>query len=299
VSVSVEDGADRRATSEALRTVPPTTFHRSQSALLEIDGVAYRYPTGTEALARIDASVAPGEIVSVVGPSGCGKSTLLGLIAGLLAPSGGRILWDNAILEDKRDLARRHLAMVFQRDTVFPWRSVEKNVQFGMESLSLSRTDKRAWTESLLRMARLEDFRDSYPRALSGGMRRRLALLMALAVRPAVLLLDEPFAALDEPTRVGLTEDVLRLAYEYNVSVVLVTHDIAEAISLADRVLVLSDRPSTVIHDVPVPFGHDRDVIELRQTPEYQGLYAEIWEQVWATIRTRDLSTSTASAPAR
>jgi NitT/TauT family transport system ATP-binding protein len=209
---------------------------------------------------------------------------MLSLIAGILLPSSGTIDWDEKQLQS-RDQAGRRLAMLFQRDTVLPWRVVEKNVQFGMSCLSLSRAERREWTETLLSIADLQDFRKAYPKALSGGMRRRVGLLMSLSVRPAVLLLDEPFGALDEPTRVGLLGDVLRLVHQYDVSVVLVTHDLGEAISVADRIVVVSARPATVLRVVNIGFGRDRDVFSVRETEEYARLYGDLWGELRSIIR--------------
>jgi NitT/TauT family transport system ATP-binding protein len=263
---------------------PADDPHPEDHPLLRVANVHYSYPTGLEALKGVDLDLLPGEIVAIVGPSGCGKSTLLSLLAGLATPSSGEIVWDDTSVRADRRRGRR-LAMVFQRDTVFPWRTVERNVQFGMECLSLPKAEKEEWTGTLLRMAHLEPFRHSYPRALSGGMRRRVGLLMGLAVRPSVLLLDEPFSALDEPTRVELTSDVIQLSYEYGVSVVLVTHDLGEAISVADRIVVMSNRPAAVQRIVPVGFGHDRDVYSLRETAAYATLYRELWHELWSAIR--------------
>jgi NitT/TauT family transport system ATP-binding protein len=255
------------------------------SNLLRLCDLEYEYPNGLAALGGIDLDLGQGEVVAIVGRSGCGKSTLLGLIAGLLSPTAGSVVWDEAAFSRHRREKSRRLALVFQRDTVFPWRSVEKNIQFGMECLSLDGSERREWTETLLNMGGLEGFRHAYPRALSGGMRRRVALLMGLAVRPAILLLDEPFAAVDEPTRVQLSADVLSLAYKYGVSVVLVTHDIGEAISIADRLVVLTNRPAKVRCIVPIKFGHDRDVFSVRETAEFGRLYREVWHELWAVIR--------------
>jgi ABC-type nitrate/sulfonate/bicarbonate transport system ATPase subunit len=210
------------------------------------------------------------------------------MIAGLALPTGGQISWDQDQIPASQTPGgqyRRHLAMLFQRDTVFPWRTVEKNIQFGMECLDLPKDQRQAWTDQLLKMGGLTAFRKSYPRALSGGMRRRVGLLTALAVRPSILLLDEPFAALDEPTRVEMLGDVLKLVYEYQVSVILVTHDLAEAISIADRIFVLSNRPATVDSVFGVPFGHSRDIVKLREKPEYGDLYSQLWHKLWSVIR--------------
>lgn len=251
-------------------------------ALLTVSDLSYSYPSGLHAIDGVELSLAPREIVAIVGPSGCGKSTLLSLIAGLALPTSGSIEWDEQHFDSRAEAGRR-LAMVFQRDTVFPWRTVVKNVQFGMECLHLAGDEKREWTETLLRMGNLEAFRSVYPRALSGGMRRRLGLLMSLAVRPSVLLLDEPFSALDEPTRVGLLSDVLRLVRETGVSGILVTHDLGEAVSVADRIIVMSPRPARVSRIVPVGFGPDRDVFAVRETEEYGRLYRELWHELWST----------------
>jgi NitT/TauT family transport system ATP-binding protein len=251
--------------------------------VLTVSGLEYAYPSGLQALGGIDLELGSGELIAIVGPSGCGKSTFLSMIAGLALPTGGSISWDENQLHSGP--GRQHLAMVFQRDTVFPWRSVEKNVQFGMECLKLPKAEREEWTTTLLRMANLEQFRKSYPRALSGGMRRRVGLLTSLAVRPSVLLLDEPFSALDEPTRVELASDVVKLSYQYRVSTVLVTHDLGEAISIADRIIVMSNRPARVQRVFDVPFGHDRDVYSLRESPEYAELYRELWHELWKAIR--------------
>ncbi|TNC25187.1 ABC transporter ATP-binding protein [Amycolatopsis alkalitolerans] len=252
--------------------------------ILTASDLTYTYPSGVQALGGVDLTVRKGEIVSVVGPSGCGKSTLLSLVTRFAQPTSGTLEWSPEITERVRRRGGHLLSMVFQRDTIFPWRTVRKNVQFGMESLKLDPAEKTRRTESLLALGGLAATADSYPRALSGGMRRRLALLMALSVHPEVLLLDEPFAALDEPTRVELTGEVLELARRAEISVLLVTHDLAEAISLSDRVVVMSNRPARIRRVVDVPLGRDRDIIALRETPEYGELYRELWHELWAAI---------------
>jgi NitT/TauT family transport system ATP-binding protein len=263
-------------------TAPASAFlpGRQPPWICQVESLTYTYPSGLRALDGIDLEIGRGEVVAIVGPSGCGKSTLLSLLAGLDSPSGGSVRW-----QESQSQHKSRLAMVFQRDTVFPWRSVEKNVQFGLECQSISKNERATWTDRLLKMGGLEEFRHAYPRALSGGMRRRVALLTALAVRPATLLLDEPFSALDEPTRVELVGDVLKLAYDLGVSVVLVTHDLAEAISIADRIVVMSARPGRIRSVFDVPFGHVRDVFSLRETPEYADLYPRVWHELWSAIR--------------
>lgn len=260
----------------------PATLPTSRlEPLCEFRNVVYEYNSKLRALDGVSLELGRGEIIAIVGPSGCGKSTLLSLLAGLEAPTSGSIEWTDT----QEAQHRSRLSMVFQRDTVFPWRTVEKNVQFGLECQGIPAAEREEWTDKLLRMAGLRDFRRAYPRQLSGGMRRRVALLTALAVRPATLLLDEPFSALDEPTRVEIVADVLKLSYDLGVSVVLVTHDLAEAISLADRIIVMSARPGRIRKVFDVPFGHDRNVFTLRETAEYSELYPKVWHELWSAIR--------------
>jgi NitT/TauT family transport system ATP-binding protein len=276
--------APARSETAPLSETTPAGPAPDLEPLLQLSDVRYSYPTGLLALGGVDLALHPGEIVAVVGPSGCGKSTMLSLVSGLAAPTGGQISWNEELLQAS-DRGGQRLAMLFQRDTVFAWRTVEKNVQFGMECLRLPKAEREEWTTTLLRMANLEQFRKSYPRALSGGMRRRVGLLTSLAVKPSVLLLDEPFSALDEPTRVELASDVVKLSYQYKVSVLLVTHDLGEAISIADRIVVMSNRPARVQRVFDVPFGHDRDVYSLRESGEYAELYRELWHELWEAIR--------------
>jgi len=257
-----------------------TAAGRTFGPLLNLSRVQYSYPSGLTAVGGVDLSVGQGEIVAIVGPSGCGKSTLLSLIGDLAQPSRGSIEWTDSA--EHRD---RRLAMVFQRDTVFPWRTVNANIQYGMECLGMPKHERRQWTADLLKLGRLEGFGDVYPKSLSGGMRRRVALLMSLAVRPSVLLLDEPFSGLDEPTRVELLADVLKLARELKLSAVMVTHDLGEAITIADRIVVMSQRPTTVRKEVRVDFGSERNVYEIREAAEYAALYSELWHALWASIR--------------
>jgi NitT/TauT family transport system ATP-binding protein len=239
-------------------------------ALLDVTGLGFHRPNGLEVLADIDLRLGAGEVVAVVGPSGCGKSTLLSLLAGLLQPTTGAI-----------ERADGRLTLMFQEETLLPWRSVERNVAFGLERMRVPRTERAERVERLLAMVGLAEFARSRPDALSGGMRRRAQFAACVAPFPKLLMLDEPFSALDEPTRVSLHADVLRVVYELGIGVVLVTHDIAEAISLADRVVVLTNRPGRIQQVVPVPLGHDRDVYTLRETSAYLELYQTLWHLVW------------------
>jgi ABC-type nitrate/sulfonate/bicarbonate transport system ATPase subunit len=253
----------------------PTT---GADPLVRLNNLSYRYPNGVTALEGLDLEVGRGQTVAIVGPSGCGKSTVLSLLAGLRKPTGGSIQWS-------RDAAatngNQRLSMVFQKDTVLPWLTVGQNVGFGLRYLKgLTREAADERVSELLELGGLTHAGSMYPYQLSGGMRRRVAFLTGVAVQPNLLLLDEPFSSLDEPSRVAIHRDVLAIVHELGMTVVLVTHDMAEAISLSDVVYVLSRGPGHVAARETVPFGRDRDVIHLRETPEYQALYATLWQEL-------------------
>jgi ABC-type nitrate/sulfonate/bicarbonate transport system ATPase subunit len=222
------------------------------------------------------------EVLSLIGPSGCGKSTLLAAIAGLVTPTAGSVRWASSE-EDREGTVRAgpRLTVMFQKDTLLPWLTVEQNVGLGLRYIkTMDRAARRERVDSLLRMGGLTDARQAYPRQLSGGMKRRAALLASVAPLPKVLMLDEPFAALDEPTRVGIHKEVLDICHSMEVSVILVTHDLAEAISLGDRVCILSARPAHVVSSYDVPFTGERDMYTLRQTNEFQELYKVLWGEL-------------------
>lgn len=248
-------------------------------SIIALERVGYAYPSGTQALTDVSLEVLKDSIVAVVGPSGCGKSTLLSLLAGLTKPSSGIIRWPTSAGGSQLRLPTgvRRLTMVFQKDTVLPWLTVKGNVGFGLRILKLDRETIKQRVTWLLKLAGLEEFAGAYPYQLSGGMRRRVAFLAAVAPLPAVLLLDEPFSALDEPTRIGIHQEAHRIIRDVGMSVVLVTHDIGEAISFSDRVYLLSRRPGTVADYFDVPFGAQRNMLALRETPEFLQTYREIW----------------------
>jgi NitT/TauT family transport system ATP-binding protein len=246
---------------------------------LRMNRVSFSYSNGSQIFSGLDLEVREGEVLSVVGPSGGGKSTLLHLLAGIEKPTSGAIEWSGDIAS-RTD--RRPLSLVFQRDTVFPWRTVEQNISFGLDYVDISREDRRSRIDWLLKLGRLSDVRHAYPKHLSGGMRRRVALLMGIAPLPRVVLLDEPFAALDEPTRVGVHKDLLEIVYELGLTLVLVTHDIGEAVSISDRILLLSGRPSSVTWEFQTNLGRPRDVLSVRELESYAECYAETWRHLWA-----------------
>jgi sulfonate transport system ATP-binding protein len=256
------------------------------TTIITLAGVGFRYPNGLHALADISLQAERGEIVAVVGPSGCGKTTLLRLLAGLQQPTTGRITRDAA--GDPRT-GRHPCTMVFQEDTVLPWRRVRDNV-----GLHLRFKHGRGWkrhkeladrVDRLLAMVGLGAFADYYPAKLSGGMKRRVAVLTAVAPMPGLLLLDEPFSALDEPTRISVHGDIYRLVREYDVSTILVTHDLGEAITMSDRVVLLSRSPGRVVSQYPTPFSRERDMLDIRRTPAYLEFYGTVWADLEMQIR--------------
>jgi NitT/TauT family transport system ATP-binding protein len=215
-------------------------------SLLALNNVGKRFDNGTEALTGLNFSVAEGEFISLLGPSGCGKSTALRLIAGLLAPDGGDIVWTGA---------RPELGFVFQEPTLMPWADAQTNARLPLDLKKMPRADADAHARIALARMGLEDFAQAYPRELSGGMKMRVSIARAVTAAPKLLLMDEPFAALDEPTREALNDDLLRLAREDRITVIFVTHSVMEASYLSDRVLVMSPRPGRIKSEITLPPG--------------------------------------------
>jgi len=209
-----------------------------------------------------------------VGPSGCGKSTLLRLISGLLRPTEGTLnVYTDSVLE-KANKCRADFSFVFQSPTLLPWRSVSKNVRLPLELNHQTGHDTNQRIQEILELVGLEEFADAYPHELSGGMKMRVSLARALITKPKLLLLDEPFAALDDITRRRLNEELLRIWKTENFAVLFVTHNISEAIYLSQRVLVMSKRPGTFTKEHQIPFEYPRG--EIRKSPEFGKLYGEI-----------------------
>ena len=230
-----------------------------------------------EAIRAIDFSLRRGEILAIVGPSGCGKSTLFNVIAGLLVPTRGSV-----VLDGKRvDKATGHVGYMLQKDLLLPWRTVLENVMLGLDVRGVPRAESRDIAMSLIRSYGLDGFEHAKPKTLSGGMRQRAAIMRTLAFDPSVVLLDEPFSALDFQTRLLLQGDVRKIIVEKNKSAILVTHDISEAVVMADRVLVLSYRPAVVVsmHEITLP-GGQRDPVALRTDATYNRYFADIWKDL-------------------
>lgn len=224
----------------------------------------------TEVLNNIDLEVGDGEFVCLLGPSGCGKSTLLNAMAGFLAPTGGEIRVDGEVV--KKPDPRR--IFVFQERGVFPWLTVEGNIGFGLAKLAKAEREERI--AHYVRMVGLQGFEKTYPQELSGGMKQRLEVARALAVNPDMLLLDEPFGALDSITRLIMRGELLRIWEAERKTIIFVTHDIDEAVQLADRVVVMSARPATVQRIVNIDIPHPRDISSQRYLELRDGIFQQI-----------------------
>jgi NitT/TauT family transport system ATP-binding protein len=229
-----------------------------------VDGVGKTYASGIEAIREVRFSVMPGEFLSLLGPSGCGKSTLLMMIAGLLAPSRGRIRVDEAEVRGPR----RDVGIVFQSPVLLPWRTVLDNVLLPVEMLRLRRIEYEPRARDLLAMARVDDFAAKLPHELSGGMKQRVAICRALVHNPSLLLMDEPFSALDAMTRDQMGLELLRIWDVHKKIVVFVTHSIREAVFLSDRVLVMTPRPATIGFETDVKLSRPR-TMDMQESDEF------------------------------
>lgn len=251
----------------------PTVDDHQPETKIVMRGVARSFVTSdstVQAFGPVDYTISDGELISIVGPSGCGKSTLLRILAGLLHPSEGTVeLWPSS--------GRIPTAMVFQNYSIFPWKTVKSNVRFGLDIAGVSRRESKPRVEEWLLKLGLADFAKAYPATLSGGMQQRVAIARALVVEPDILLMDEPFAALDAQMRFLMQEELLRLWEADRRTLVFVTHSLDEAVMLGDRVLVMSARPGKIIADFHVPFARPRSH-DVRGTPEFARFLDEIWQ---------------------
>ena len=225
--------------------------------LLRLSAICKTFTTGTTALADVGLTIRSGEFVSVLGPSGCGKSTLLKIIAGLTTPSAGTIEWLHPP-GDGAGNAERALGVVFQEPTLLPWRTVSENVYLPLLLSGVSRRAARERVAEALNQVGLDGVGDSYPRQLSGGMKMRVSIARALVTAPKVLLMDEPFAALDEITRFKLNDELLELFAGRGLTVVFVTHSVYESVFLSSRIVVLSSRPGRIAAEIPIPADYPR-----------------------------------------
>lgn len=226
-----------------------------------------------EVLKEVNLAVSPGEFVSIVGPSGCGKSTLLRILAGLVQPTSGRVRIDGKSLSDNRE----RVGFMFQRDTLLPWATVEQNIRVGAELAGVPRNQIGEKLEKLIDFLRLTGFENRRPHQLSGGMRQRVSLGRLLAYEPEIYLMDEPFGALDSQTKIAMGRELLRIWSLHRRSVLFVTHDIDEAVTLSDRVIVLSARPGTIKLDLKIDLERPRDPQQLRKNLQFGGYIDQIW----------------------
>lgn len=248
----------------------------SSQSVVEANGVGKVFGSGSAAvtaLTGIDLSIAPGEFISLIGPSGCGKSTLLRLIGDLTGPTSGQLSVNGKSPEEAR--LDRDYGIVFQKATLLDWRTVVKNVELPLEIMNQSEREGRA--ARMLDLVQLRDFAEHYPWQLSGGMQQRVAIARALVFEPSLLLMDEPFGALDEMTRELMQQEVLRIWGETNTTVVFVTHSIPEAVFLSTRVVVMSARPGRISSVIETTLPHPRD-IETRESPEFYARVTEVRE---------------------
>jgi NitT/TauT family transport system ATP-binding protein len=234
--------------------------------------------TAIEAVRDVSFSVRRGEFVALLGPSGSGKSTILNMIATLVKPSGGQILIDGKpVIAGK---ATPGVGYVFQRDTLFPWRTVADNIGYGLQLAGIGDAERKERVATCLAQAGLQGFGDAYPSALSGGMRQRAALMRTLVVEPQILLMDEPFGALDTHTKIDMHEVLLRIWDREQQTVLFVTHDLGEALTLADRIILFSARPGQIKDMFDVDFARPRDAVKVRETPRYAELFQHIWHSL-------------------
>jgi len=251
-----------------------------RGAAIEIASLRREYASGqgsVVALDNVDLRVAPGEFVCMVGPSGCGKSTLLRILAGLDRQSSGhiRVNAEGWAVEN---------AMVFQDSGLFPWMSVEKNVRFGLDTRGVPASEADPRVDAALKLVGLSKFRRHYPHQLSGGMRQRTAIARAFVTDPAMLLMDEPFAALDAQNRVILQAELVRLWEQTGKTVIYVTHSIEEALLLGDRTVVMTAQPGRIKQIIDVPFPHPRDLMQLSASAVFGALKLDIWRVLEAEV---------------
>lgn len=232
-----------------------------------------------EALDGVNFSVTQGEFVCIVGPSGCGKTTLLKLIAGLLDPSAGQV-----VFQELTDATRQQTAMVFQNQGLFPWMTVLENVAFGLEMRGMSQKERQQLALEFINRIGLGGFSMVYPHELSGGMRQRAAIMRAFLSDPQVLLMDEPFAALDAQTRILMQEELLDTWRINPKTVIYITHDIEEAILLGDRILVMSGRPGSIRADIRVTLPRPR-TLSFRKHPDFECIHQQVWQLIETEVR--------------
>ena len=248
--------------------------------ILEIKNISkkYQHKNGeTIAIENVNLKVKKGEFISIIGPSGCGKSTLLSVIAGLEEKSEGEIFIENEKVEGLSE----KIGYMLQKDCLLEWRTIYNNIMLGLEIKKIKNKENIEYAEKLLKKYGLYEFKDKFPNQLSGGMRQRVALIRTLAIKPKILLLDEAFSALDYQTRIKVTVDIYKILKSENITTIMVTHDISEAISMADIVVVLTQRPGTIknVHEIDFKL-EDRTPLNCRKTPHFSKYFNTLWKEL-------------------
>ena len=280
IAVDVGEPKEPRATYKADQSGAPAKLRVSNLSVTYIDRKGNR----TEAVRDVSFDIMDkpdsGEIVVFLGPSGCGKSTILKAVAGLLAPTEGEILVDGSPVTD----VGRDRGMVFQAYTSFGWLTVRENVEYGLKLRGVRKSERRKVSDAILKSVGLADFADRYPKDLSGGMKQRVAIARTLVNKPRVVLMDEPFGALDPQTRWGMQSLLLDISRNENNTILFVTHDVSEAVYLSDTIYVLSHRPARILHKVDVPAFPVRD-IALKSAPEFRAVEKHLLDLIYAPVK--------------
>ena len=254
------------------------------SPLLSIEGVNKEFQVRGKTVLALDSvnlTVAEGEFVTVVGPSGCGKSTLLNLIVGLHQASSGRILFRNRPING----INPEIGYVTQKDNLLPWRTLVENVELALEIRGIEKGARRRRAMELIERVGLNGFEDHYPHELSGGMRQRANIIRTLIYDPGLILMDEPFGPLDAQTRIVLQDQLLTLWSTTNKTIIFITHDLVEAIALADRVVVMTSRPGKIKCVASVPVPRPRDVYQIHQHPEFLSAHERLWKELRPEVK--------------
>jgi NitT/TauT family transport system ATP-binding protein len=266
------------------------------SSVIQVENVSKTFRTSDEdkvsALENISLDVRHGEFVTVVGPSGCGKSTLIKLIAGLMSLSAGRITCQD---EEVRGLNTK-VGYVPQESKLFPWLTVEDNVAFGLDSKAYSKQERDLRVEHFIRLAGLSGFEKRYPSQLSGGMAKRASIVRALAYDPTVILMDEPFGPLDAQTRMILQDELLKIWEQKRQTIIFVTHDLVEAVALADRIVVMTHRPGKIRDVITVPMSRPRNIFEIHRQDGFDEAHAKLWNIFRHELNLKDNGSSAAHA---
>ncbi len=248
-------------------------------SIVEVENLSLNYQSikdETSAINNVNFKIEQQEFVSIVGPSGCGKTTILSLIAGLIKPTTGKVVVANKKPSPKENLC----GYMFQRDNLLPWRNIEKNIFLGLEIKKQLTKEKKEYAIKLAEKYGIKDFLKKYPNELSGGMRQRVALIRTLALKPELLLLDEPFSALDYQTRLNLCDDIFNIIKGENKTAILVTHDIQEAISMSDKIIVLTKRPAEIKSVHNLDFDKTLTPFERRNSSKAKKLFSTIWQEI-------------------